>query len=104
MVLGERRWLWVGVWLVVAGCYVKGDPSVAPETSACEPLVSVEAPIELGTIIGIGEAADGTVYLMDQLAPSLRVFVSSGGELRRTLVSGEGFLTGDGVETYLAIF
>jgi hypothetical protein len=105
MVLGERRWLWVGgVWLVVAGCYAKGDPYVEPETSACEPLVSVEAPIELGTIIGIGEAADGTVHLMDQLAPSLRVFVSSGGELRRAPVSGEGYVTEEGVETHLATF
>ena len=103
MVLGERRWLWVG-WLVVAGCYVKGDPYVAPETSACEPLVSVEAPIELGTVIGIGEAADRTVYLMDEVAPSTRVFVSNGGELRRMPVSGGGTITGEGLETHLAIF
>jgi hypothetical protein len=105
MVLGERRWLWVGgVWLVVAGCYVKGDPYVAPDTSACSPLESVEAPIELGSVLGVGEAADGTVHLMDRVDLSLRVFVSSGNSLVRVLVSGEGTLYDAGVETNLASF
>jgi hypothetical protein len=102
-VLGERRWLWVGaVWSMVAGCYVKGEPYAEPETSACEPLVAVEAPIELGTIIGMGEAGDGTVYLMDEVAPDFRVFVSVGSELRRARVSGTSLLFDEGLETYLS--
>jgi hypothetical protein len=88
----------------VAGCYAKGEPYVEPKTSVCTPLASVEARVELGTVIGIGEARDGTVYLMDQGDSSLRVFVSSGSELFRALVSGEGQLSDEGVETNLATF
>jgi len=105
MMLGASRWFCLGgMLLLVAGCYAGGEPYVEPKTSACEPLASVEAPIELGSVLGVGEAADGTVYLMDRVDLSLRVFVSRGNELVRVLVSGEGTLYDAGVETNLASF
>jgi hypothetical protein len=87
-----------------AGCYAKTEPYDEPKTSACEPLAAVEEPVELGTVLGIGEAAGGTVYLMDEVTPDVRVFVSDGGELRRAPVSGGGRIHEGGAVTNLASF
>jgi hypothetical protein len=58
----------------------------------CTPLASEPAaPIALGTVLGIGRHADGTIYVLDDRGSSdYRAFVSSGTVLNRKRVSGSG--------------
>jgi len=64
----------------------------------CDPLASAPKAIALGTILGVGKAADGTLYVADQTDSSAeRVFVSdSSATLVRQHVGGSG-TTSDGV-------
>jgi hypothetical protein len=61
--------------------------------SACDPLAADTQPAELGHVFAVGEAPDGTLYVVSGVAsPSNvdRVFVSEGGALQRRRVSGTG--------------
>jgi hypothetical protein len=59
---------------------------------ACDPLAPHELPITLGTLLGAGKDAGGTVYMADHVeSKSLdRVFVSMGDTLWRKRVNGSG--------------
>jgi hypothetical protein len=67
---------------------------------ACDPLALAPKPLTLGTILGVGKSADGTVYVVDQVGDSAqRVFVSDAeGALVRQHVGGSG-TSSDGVAT-----
>ena len=58
----------------------------------CNPLGSSAATIQLGTVIGAGKHADGTIYVADRLGDDSRVFVSSGTTLQRRRIAGSGQL------------
>jgi hypothetical protein len=64
-------------------------------SSTCDPLAAAPKPIALGTILGVGQSADGTIYAADQLDDSTqRVFVSDAtGALDRQRTSGSGIGT-----------
>lgn len=66
------------------------DVSTTSEISSCQPLAAETSAIELGTVIGAGRAADGTVYVVDKNGSELRGFVSVRGALNRRRVSGTG--------------
>ncbi len=72
------------------GCSSDGSSGAGPGPGseeapiACDPLAP--RPITLGTIVGVGTAADGTSYV----DASNGVFVSSGAELERQHVTGTG--------------
>ena len=81
-----------GVALALAfatGCSTssQGATSEPPGAGACDPLAPLELPVTLGSVLGIGKDAQGTLYLADQtdgtpfVAGGFRVFVSSGGSL-----------------------
>jgi hypothetical protein len=70
-------------------CSAESD-STTSELSSCQPLAAETSAIELGTVIGAGQAADGTVYVIDKDGTELRGFISEGGELYRQRVSGTG--------------
>ena len=92
--------------LVACGgaCATKGEPYVEPNTSACAPLDASEQPIELGEVIAVAEAGDGTIYVADQYDTDYRVFVTNGAELVRAPVTGTGSLTSADGETVLLGF
>jgi hypothetical protein len=58
----------------------------------CDPLAPHELPVTLGTVLGVGKASQGTVYLADEVPGKSidRVFVSSGTTLFRKRVTGSG--------------
>ncbi len=64
-------------------CKATGGGSVVAE-SACDPLTP--KPITLGTIIGVGQDAAGTLYVDSANG----IFVSGNGELSRQYVNGTG--------------
>jgi hypothetical protein len=66
------------------------DVSTTSELTSCQPLAAETSAVTLGTVIGAGQAADGTVYVIDRNGSELRGFVSEGGELYRQHVSGTG--------------
>jgi hypothetical protein len=76
----------------------------ANELAACEPLGAEQQPISLGTVVAVGQADDGTVFMVDQLDVETRVFVSSGNELVRVRVNGTGESTDGGEEAYTQTF
>jgi hypothetical protein len=77
---------------------------VDPDTSkpTCDPFAAMPKPIALGTVLGAGQSADGTLYVADQFNSLQRVFVSDAtGTLVRRRVSGSGFSSnGSGLNLY----
>jgi hypothetical protein len=103
-VTGKRVFVLAVVVACFGGCAAKGEPYAEPGTSACAPLAAAERPIELGEVIAVAEAADGTIYVADQVDADYRVFVANGAELVRAPVTGTGSLTSAGGETVLLGF
>jgi hypothetical protein len=67
------------------------NPPLGSSTpQSCTPLVGQEVPIQLGTVLGAGRDAAGTVYVLDDGADNYRAFVSQGDALWRKHVSGSG--------------
>lgn len=71
------------------------QPSTSDSSTSdsCDPLAAHELPVKLGTILGVGQDADGVTYLADELtSPSTldRVFVSQGKSLFRRRITGSG--------------
>lgn len=81
----------LGALLVVlsGGCSAE-DVSTEGQLRSCQPLAAETASIALGTVIGAGQAEDGTIYVIDKEGTELRGFISEGGELYRQRVSGTG--------------
>jgi len=73
------------------GCS-SGDESVV----ACDPLAADAGEVALASILGAGESADGTTYVIDRKDRELRAFISEQGELYRQRVSGTGEGNTDG--------
>ena len=94
----KARVLGVVLLLLGAGCSAE-DVSTTSELSGCQPLAAETSAIELGTVIGAGQAADGTVYVIDRKGTELRGFISEGGELYRQRVSGSGEVNDGAGET-----
>jgi hypothetical protein len=66
-------------------------------TSACDPFAPTPKPIALGTIIGAGQSANGTIYVADQVSDSSqRIFIS---DASGTLVRQRGGASGTGSGT-----
>ena len=67
---------------------------------ACDPLAPAPKPITLGTVLGAGKSANGTIYVADQVDSTQRVFVSdASGTLVRQRVTGSG--SGSGPTFYV---
>lgn len=68
----------------------------------CDPLAAVEQPIALRDVIAVGEASDGTIYLVDEDPADAEehAFISKGDELRRVRIAGSGTGTDHGVRSY----
>ncbi len=70
--------------------------------STCDPLAPVPKSITLGTILGVGQSADGTIYAADQVDDSTqRVFVS---DATGTLLRQRGGASGMGSSPDLSEF
>jgi hypothetical protein len=79
--------------MVTAGCVSGAQTTDGGKTTGpCDPLAPHELPLTLGTVLGVGRDAQGTVYLADEVAATYtdRVFVSSGQTLWRKRVLGTG--------------
>ncbi len=60
-------------------------------TKECDPLGASAPPIALETVLGVGQASDGTVYVVDRQGDSThRAFVVEGTTLVRLHVAGTG--------------
>jgi hypothetical protein len=71
---------------------------VTTGTHACDPLAARPQAITLGTVLGIGKDAGGTLYVLAKRTDSdYLVFVSAGATLQRQRVSGTGEVNQDGV-------
>ncbi len=71
------------------------SPSTAAGSHACSPLDATAAsPMTLANVLGAGRDADGTVYVLDDGAPTYRAFVSQGTVLQRKEVAGSGTVGG----------
>lgn len=76
-----------------AGAIDTGSTASAP----CDPFAPAPKPIALGTILGAGQSASGTIYVADQVNDSTqRVFVS---DAAGTLVRQRGGASGTGTGT-----
>jgi hypothetical protein len=75
------------IWLAPClSCTTQGSGSVS---TSCDPLAATST--ALGVILGVGQDAQGTLYVADELEPSSgRVFVANGDTLYRKHVSGSG--------------
>jgi hypothetical protein len=72
----------------------------AADRPGCDPFAAVQKPITLGTILGAGKNASGTIYAVDQVSSIQRVFVSdASGTLVRQHVNGSG--SGSGPTYYV---
>lgn len=76
----------------LAACTTSPSSSGGASLTACDPLAAVQHPIALGTILGVGRDAAGTLYVVDQSGSDQRVFVSSQGALTRQRVAGSGMV------------
>src|SRR5688572_29072331 len=83
--------------LVAVGCNEVAEEEQAGagtlELVPCDPLVPVDVPTELGTIIAVGQDAAGTLYVVDRdpnNTNTVRLFVSDGDTLVRQDVAGGG--------------
>ncbi len=74
-------------WLLVAVAAC-GGPEVG--TTPCEPLAAEVTQEALVAVRGVGEAADGTLYVIDDVGTEARAYVSAGGVLVRHRVQGFG--------------
>lgn len=72
----------------------------------CNPLAPHELPVVLGTVLGVGKDAAGTIYMADEVpARSIdRVFVSEGSSLFRKRVIGSGSSGGGADADYTFTF
>ena len=77
---------------LVAGCSDQADElSQSDEAVACNPLSADEQSIALGAIAAIGQAQDGTIFVVDEMdTEEPRVFVSDGEWLVRARVAAWG--------------
>ncbi len=96
---------WV-TWLATAAtALAMGCAEDAPRESlhACSPLGSAPTEsIELGTVLGAGFDADGTLYVIDETADGdVRAFIGTDGVLQREEVSGAG--EGSGTTTWTVV-
>jgi len=90
-------WLLAVGLSVVSGCSETGGQGAAGDVP-CTPFGDTfPAPIALGTVLGIGRHADGTVYVLDETSTGYRAFVSGYGlafsdpvTLYRKEISGSG--------------
>jgi hypothetical protein len=99
-----KCWAVLGFAALLAGCAVKGESETPPGTHACSPLEPVEPTTSLRDVLVVARAADGTLYAVDTVDYSHRVFVSSGSELFRQHVSGEGEINDGASTTHLVTF
>jgi hypothetical protein len=83
-------WTRVSVAVLVLGISSAGCQSEVPSVSACDPLEADTSAVVLGSVVGAGESADGTIYVVDRGGGELRAFISEEGELYRQRVSGTG--------------
>jgi hypothetical protein len=81
-----------GLLLLTAALTGVGCSTSDGERVACEPLGSVDSPIALREVLGVGKTATGTLYVVDEDAEhaDYRVFVSEGLALVRREVEGTG--------------
>jgi hypothetical protein len=92
----------LGLMLVVAGC-PSDEPAPATSLKQCNPLHGVQTEQELGRVVALGRAVDGTLFLVDEFQESTpRLFVSEGGALVWQVITagGEGF---DGGVTQISL-
>lgn len=76
-------------------CDGSSEPgSSGPAERPCNPLTTTEQPVELATILGVGRDAGGTLYVVDRVDSTFRVFTTVGQVLARREVSGSGFNPG----------
>jgi hypothetical protein len=75
------------------GCQAETETT---SVAACDPLMADTASVTLGSVVGAGESADGTIYVVDRGDEELRAFISQEGELYRQRVSGTGEGNTDG--------
>jgi hypothetical protein len=78
--------------LLLGAAASSGCPAADSELVACEPLATTNVPLELGTVIAVGKAKDGTLFAADQPGDpgELRLFVSEGKALVRHEINGSG--------------
>jgi hypothetical protein len=74
------------------------------QLTECAPLADQQQSISLGAVIAVGQAADGTVVVIDRVDNTTRVFVSAGGDLVRVRVLGSSESTDSGAESALMTF
>ena len=103
--IGIGTGIGIGIGIGIGGCGSSaeepGDGDKAGDaSSACNPLVGSRQPVTLGEVLAIGRAADGTVYMLDEVDGEVRAFVSDSEVLRRRRVLGSGSGTLPGVEFY----
>jgi hypothetical protein len=93
-----RTWLGILASLAALSCGGESEKSGADtgaQRTACDPLLTVDVPTELGDVLAVGRDSEGTVYVLDRGPDEeLRVFVSMGESLFRKEVVGSG--EGDG--------
>jgi hypothetical protein len=94
-----KAWVLCALLLSFATACSGEDVSTTSELSNCQPLAAETSAVMLGTVIGAGEAADGTIYVIDRNGSELRGFVSEDGELYRQHVSGTGEVNDSAGET-----
>jgi hypothetical protein len=83
-----RAWA-LGLFVMALGAACNAQTEVSG-LSTCDPLAAETPDITLASIIGAGQGADGTVYVVDKAATEMRAFVSQDSELYRQRVSGSG--------------
>lgn len=84
--------------VALLACAAEGDahgrPAQASGLTSCEPLAAQAQAITLGGVIAAGRAADGTLYVADELGTAdPRVFVERDGVLVRRRVLGSGTIS-----------
>jgi hypothetical protein len=92
-----RLMLMIPILLALAcdqGSSTSAPASPVSAAEACDPLTPVTLPVAPGKVVGLGQDAAGTVYLVDaaeRASSSYRVFVSRGAmTLVRLVVTGSG--------------
>jgi hypothetical protein len=85
------------------GAWACGGGSAGPALRPCDPFAVDTKPITLGTVMGVGRDATGTIYVVDGHGESPeRLFASSGTTLVRQKVGGTGSAS-DGSGTLLVL-
>lgn len=75
---------------LAAGCTSSSSSGASASGGPCDPLAP--PPTTLSGVLGVGQDAQGTLYVADSPpdVPQARVFVSGGGQLLRQVVVGSG--------------